>query len=47
MQRVEDQDEAFSHAMGGGRVQFHVAFYMLSTLGGAVDQSAAAGKGWK
>lgn len=29
---------------GRGGVQFHVAFYMLSTLGGTVNQSTAAGK---
>lgn len=32
------------HAVNGGGGRFHVAFYMLSTLGGTVDQSTAAGK---
>lgn len=32
------------HAMDGEGGQFHVAFYMLSTLGGSVSQSTAAGE---
>lgn len=43
MERFKDQIEAFWHAMDEGGGRFHVAFYMLSTLGGAVDQSTAAG----